>query len=278
MERLVEKERLIEKPVIWWILIIAAAAGLGGWYYWLTHQSALTPEAPVAQPAPQPVTPAPAPPAPPAIRNPIEPTAEGAALPGLDQSDAAMAEALGGVFGERALHGILNPDQLIHRIVATVDNLARSRASIETWPVKPTAGHFLAGHSGDSAVIGNENAGRYALYVRLAQTIDATKLAAAYIHFYPLFQQAYRDLGYPNGYFNDRLVEVIDDLLGAPDVPPPVKLIAPHAMFEYADPGLEARSAGQKIMIRIGPTDEAIVKAKLREIRNAVAHEKLPAP
>ena len=37
-----------------------------------------------------------------------------------------------------------------------------------------------------------------------------------YKQYYPLFQQAYVDLGYPEGYFNDRLVEVIDHLLATP--------------------------------------------------------------
>jgi hypothetical protein len=79
------------------------------------------------------------------------------------------------------------------------------------------------------------------------------------------------DLGYPNGYFNDRLVEVIDNLLAAPDVKGPVKLVVPHVLYEYADPDLQQRSAGQKLLIRMGPANAAKVKAKLREIRAKVA-------
>jgi Protein of unknown function (DUF3014) len=41
-------------------------------------------------------------------------------------------------------------------------------------------------------------------------------------------------------------------------------------MYEFADPALEARSAGQKIMIRMGSENAAKVKAKLREIRREV--------
>ena len=50
------------------------------------------------------------------------------------------------------------------------------------------------------------------------ESVDTGRLAALYVRFYPLFQQAYRDLGYPNGYFNDRLVEVIDHLLVTPEI------------------------------------------------------------
>ncbi|HUN93498.1 MAG TPA: DUF3014 domain-containing protein [Burkholderiaceae bacterium] len=271
-------ERLIEKPAVWWVLIIAAAGGLGGWYYWLQRQPAPAPVA-VAPPAPPaaPAAEAPPPAAAPAeapIQHPIEVPPAAAALPGLDQSDAAIAEALGGVFGAHALHGFLKPDQVIHRIVATLDNLPRARAVVDTWPVRPVGGRFVVAQNGDATYVGAENAARYATYAKIASTLDTGKLVAAYIRFYPLFQQAYRDLGYPHGYFNDRLVEVLDDLLAAPDVVPPVALVAPHAMFEYADPQLEARSAGQKIMMRIGGANEAMVKQKLREIRGAVAKEK----
>jgi hypothetical protein len=106
--------------------------------------------------------------------------------------------------------------------------------------------------------------------------MDTGKLVALYVRLYPLFQQAYRDLGYPDRYFNDRLVEVIDHLLATPSVPGPIKLAQPHVLYEFADPALEARSAGQKILIRIGPDNAARVKAKLRELRRQVTGRELP--
>lgn len=69
---------------------------------------------------------------------------------------------------------------------------------------------------------------------------------------YPLFQQVYRELGYANGNFNDRLVDAIDDLLAATVGQGPIRLIQPKVFYEYADPGLEQRSVGQKIMMRMG--------------------------
>jgi hypothetical protein len=38
-------------------------------------------------------------------------------------------------------------------------------------------------------------------------------------------------------------------------------------LFEFADPDLETRSAGQKILIRMGAENAVRVKAKLWEIR-----------
>ena len=103
---------------------------------------------------------------------------------------------------------------------------------------------------------------------------DPKALAVVYEHLYPLFQQSYEDLGYPGKYFNDRLVEVIDTLLQAPEITTPVALVQPKVFYEFADPELEARPAGQKLLIRMGPANERTLKAKLREFRAEIVKKK----
>ena len=115
------------------------------------------------------------------------------------------------------------------------------------------------------------NYARYAPFVRLAGTLQAEAVVAAYQRLYPLFQQAYEQLGYPDRYFNDRLIAAIDDLLAAPEIEGVVELTRPNVLYEFADPTLEARSAGQKIMIRIGPANARLLKGKLRELRALLA-------
>jgi hypothetical protein len=94
-----------------------------------------------------------------------------------------------------------------------------------------------------------------------------------YRQFYPLFQRAYEDLGYPKAYFNDRLIAVIDHLLAAPRTPALVKLTQPKVLYEFADPELQSRSSGQKILLRMGNENAARVKAKLRELRAELARK-----
>jgi hypothetical protein len=100
-----------------------------------------------------------------------------------------------------------------------------------------------------------------------------------------LFQQAYRELGYPHGYFNDRLIVAIDNLLSAPNAEPPIDLVAmQNGHYAFADPTWEALSVGQKLMIRIGPEHERELKAKLRSIRalllgkGPILHTPAPTP
>jgi hypothetical protein len=154
--------------------------------------------------------------------------------------------------------------------VVTVDNLPRKKTAVNLWPVKPMAGE-LAINGAEDVTLSEANFERYAALVSIASNADSKQLASMYRRYYPLFQEAYVDLGYPDGYFNDRLVEVIDHLLATPDVTGPIRLTQPGVFYQYADPSLEERSAGQKMLIRMGPKNAAAVKAKLRELRKEIA-------
>jgi hypothetical protein len=46
-----------------------------------------------------------------------------------------------------------------------------------------------------------------------------------------------------------------------------VHLVQPSVLYRYADERLEKLSAGQKLLIRMGPANAAVIKAKLREIQ-----------
>jgi hypothetical protein len=113
---------------------------------------------------------------------------------------------------------------------------------------------------------------RYTPYVKIAEAVDAKKLVGLYVRLYPLFQESYEKLGYPKKYFNDRLIVVLDNLLAAPNIKEPVKLVQPNVFYLYADPDLEKRSIGQRILMRTGSKNEAKIKAKLREINRTAAH------
>ena len=254
-----------------WLLILAIAATGGATVYFLHHNQA--PEQQAA--APKPETPAPADEA--LTRHPVPETgAEAGAepakpLPALKDSDAALQESLGQLFGPARLGELFVLKDMINRFVVTVDNLPRAKLPLRDMPTLPPPGKFLVNaQTGEGAVIAPENYKRYSEYVRLFTDMDAQKTVSLYFHFYPLFQEAYSNLGYKTAYFNDRLVAAIDDLLAAPEIKDPVQLVQPSVFYKYADPRLEALSSGQKIMLRIGADNAAKVKAKLRELRRAL--------
>jgi Protein of unknown function (DUF3014) len=120
-------------------------------------------------------------------------------------------------------------------------------------------------------VLNPRNAARYDSAVALFSQADPKALADTYRRYYPLLQQAYQDLGYPDGYFNDRLVEAIDDLLRAPEPAGPVILVQPKVLYEYEDAALEKLSSGQKLLLRMGVAHARAVKDKLRAVRALIA-------
>jgi len=255
----------LRKPVLGLIAVVILACAAILLYSWHAHRQAS--KAPAHAAASQvPV------PAAPAIQNPVPQTAPSAQpLPALADSDAPVHEALGGLIGAAAIDRLLKPDMLVRHLVVTIDNLSRKHAAAGQLPNRPVPGKFMAKGDDQHGTLDPDNYQRYTPYVQALQMVDVKSFASMYFHFYPLFQQAYQNLGYPNGYFNDRLVETIDNLLQTPDIKGGVALVRPNVMYQFADPMLENLSAGQKVLLRMGPENEAAVKAKLKELRAGIA-------
>jgi hypothetical protein len=254
------------------VLVALAAAAYWGWLEWQKRQGTAEPVAVAPAPGKQEAQPA----GPPPIQHPIAPTSE--PLPALADSDAAVTKALGDLVGAGRLADVFVPGNVVRKIVASVDNAGRQQLYTRNTPLKSPPSSFMVSGTGDARTINPRNSARYAIYAQVVEQVDAQKFGVAYQRYYPLFQQAYEELGYPGRYFNDRLVEVIDLLLATPDAPAAPTLVQPKVNFEYADPRLESLTAGQKALIRMGPTESARVKAKLREIRSAITAQPAQAP
>jgi hypothetical protein len=252
-----------QKKWIYYAVPIAVAVALAGaLYYGKRHKEQETapavaeaPIAPAAEEAP--------------AHHPIETPPSEEPLPTLEESDAPLQQSLREIFGN-TVDRYLIPKEIVRRFVVTVDNLPRKKTTVDRWPVKPLGGEFRTNGT-DEIVLSPANAERYKTVVQLFTSVDTQRLVALYKRFYPLMQQAYVDLGYPEGYFNNRLIEVIDHLLETPEVEGPIRLVQPGVFYEFADPSLESRSSGQKLLLRMGNDNAAAVKLKLREIRREIA-------
>jgi hypothetical protein len=178
------------------------------------------------------------------------------------------------LFGRTVADELFNQEQIVRRIVVTVDNLSQHALPPQYSPFKGVPGEFKVSGTGDDLTLGAENFPRYTSYIRAFTGADVSKAVAAYVRRYPLFQTAFRELG-TRGYFNDRLVAVIDDCLEAPEPPSlktPLKLTQTSVRYKFADEAIEALSACQRILLRIGPANAGSVKTKLREVREKVVH------
>ncbi len=255
------------------LLAVGAAVALG--YYWFNVRT-------------QPVEPPPVEPLdelveerrPPGPIHPLEPLGPGTRgerdlvpLPSLSDSDAWFRLELVNLFGQ-GLDDLLATDLVIESVVATIDNLPRSHVAERMRPVGRLSTNLIADTTeGEGLVLSPANFERYNGLVDMLALADMDEIGDAYRRYYPLLQEAYVALGYPNGYFNDRVVEVIDHLLETPEISGPVELVRPHVLYEYADPAIEALSSGQKLLIRMGPANAARVKNALTELRARITRE-----
>ena len=257
------------------ILLVLAVAG-AGWYF--RDELLPGPEPPTATPPallPAESTEDAAP------KHPIEPyvapdseAVELVPLPPLDDSDAYFLLSLIDVFGS-AIEPLLAKDAIIDRFVATIDNLPRDRVAEKIRPVGRLTEAFLvdAGGSNGPLYVSPENYRRYDPLMSKITSADIEAIVDTYRRFYPLLQQSYEQLGYPNAYFNDRVIEVIDHLLATPEVNERIRLVRPHVLYQFADPELEALSSGQKLLLRMGANNATSIKSILRELREQLAQQ-----
>jgi len=189
-------------------------------------------------------------------------------LPTLEESDTRIKAILAEFIGNDLVSKIFQQQGIIHRFVVTIDSLPANEIPMRYRLPPATPGTFrVEKQTADTFTIDPANYGRYEIYVQLLDKLDSEQFFKWYKHFYPLIQQDYDTLGYKNRYFNDRFVFAIDNLLQTPEVVGTIKLIQPNVFYKYSDPALKKLSAGQKILLRIGPDNMSIVKAKLTELR-----------
>jgi len=252
------------------LIVVALAAGA-----WLFRDTWMPSEAPTSAPAPREsaATP-PAKPLEPLF--PIEPLrqrdegGELMPLPPLNESDEYFELELLGIFGTR-LEALLVDDLLIERTVGSIDNLARGRVPERIRPLGRLPGSFLVEPAGeDRFLLSPRNFERYDALVTMFEDASPREMVETYRRFYPLLNQAYRMLGYPDGHFNDRVIEVIDLLLATPEPEDSVELVREHVLFAYADPDLEKLARGQKMLLRMGTENARRVKAVLSTLRDAL--------
>jgi hypothetical protein len=269
----------------WIVAVLLVLLGAAAYYSFRGDKTA-EPEIPVAapvavaQPEPEPETVV-TPPEPIPLPEATPPEFEEIPLPMLAESDPVALESLQDLVGDSPVSEYLASDNVVLRIVATVDALGSQQVPGTIQAVQAPQGGFLAVPDEEpETIIRNDegdivpqymldpaNYARYTPFVELLESADPEQLMETYRRHYPLIQEAYRMQGFPDQDFSERLLEVIDELLATPTVTEPVRLMKPEAYYLFVDPELEALTAGQKILLRMGPSNAERVKARLSEIR-----------
>jgi hypothetical protein len=206
--------------------------------------------------------------------------AENIVLPPIDESDPVVRELVGKLSSHPTVAAWLTTKGLIRNIAVVTVNIADGHTPSKQLQTIPPKGPFEASADTSGAVILPASYARYDTYADAVSGLDTRGTARLYATLKPRLQEAYRELGYPDGDFDEATKRAIVELLKTPVVQGPVALDRSSVSYTFADARLESLSAAQKQLLRMGPRNQKIIQDKLREIAPSLGIDpaSLPQP
>lgn len=189
----------------------------------------------------------------------------------IDESDNLVRDLAKSLTSHPKLVEWLLTDDLIRRFVAAVDNIANGQSPRKHIDFFAPEGEFEVIEREGLYIVDPKSYERYSLVADVFSSLNSHTCVNLYRRFYPVIQQAYRDLGYPDGNFHRALRSAINELLGVPIIEGDVMLEAKLLSFEMAVPELENLSPAQKHLFRMGPRNVRMIQTRLREMKSLLA-------
>jgi hypothetical protein len=242
----------------WGAAIVAVIAVAAGIWYFTSHR----------QPSPAPVAQAPVAPPAPAPERPEEPLvhAMDIDLPPLAQSDSIVRELVSRLSSHPTIAAWLTTKGLITNFTVVTLNIAEGRTPAKFLRPLAPRGRFRTTGSGEELLVDPRSYDRYNLHADAIAALDSVGTASLYLTLKPRINDAYRELGYPDGDFDRVLERAIGVLLQTPAVDQRVALHAKGVTYAYDDPTLESLSPAQKQFLRLGTRNGGAIRAKLEEV------------
>lgn len=174
----------------------------------------------------------------------------------------------------------LKINDLIRRITASVDNIADGISPRPHLKFLAPGKAFTVVKKREKLYLNPQSYRRYDLVADAFASLDANGAVRIFRELKPLFQEAYRELGYPNQDFQKTLIRAIKELLGTPIVEGDIVVEQAVMTYQMVDEDLEDLSDAQKNLLRMGPRNVRKIQNKLREMALAlgVQENQLPQP
>lgn len=209
-------------------------------------------------------------------------------LPELGASDEFLRRVAAGLSSRPGWVAWLATDELVRRFVRSVASVAAGSSPRDQLGFVAPEGSFRTRDAesggGDGAATADERTvidpasyRRYDGATAIFASLDTQGTARLYRQLLPLFEEAYRELGFPaSASFEMAMTRAFETLLAVPVPEGPVAVEPDGAeAWRFADRELEALSPAQKHLLRMGPENARRVQAKLRELGQAMD---LPTP
>ncbi|NOR15514.1 MAG: DUF3014 domain-containing protein [Candidatus Aminicenantes bacterium] len=188
-------------------------------------------------------------------------------LVALDESDSLVRDLVGPLSSHPELARWLVTQDVIRKFVAAVDNIANGHSPRQQIDFFNPQGEFSVREGASGFSVDAAAYTRYNVVADVFSSLDSKGTAQLYRQLSPSIQEAYKDLGYPEGKFHSTFMRAIDELLRVPVVAGDVMLEEKLKSFAMADVELEAMSQAQKHLFRMGPQNVRAIQSKLRELK-----------
>jgi hypothetical protein len=239
---------------------------------WPPEEESTAPPVTTALPAPPPVpviteleepavdpTPPPPPPPPPPVEE---------LLPRLEESDDAVRDAVGDIPLGTAGQQYLVPGNIIERSASLIYLMAQGDVPYRLLPVSRPKAAFPISDDGTQVVTDPAGFERYDALTQWLQSLDLESLLSSLEWFIPLFREAWSYYGEDPAAFDIAVVMTLDSVIATPEVDlSEARLIRKEAVWIFEDPAVEGLAPIQKQVLRMGPENAEIVKAKATEAR-----------
>lgn len=221
------------------------------------------------EPEPEPAPPPPPPPA--VVEEPApEPERPSIVVPPLDESDEPLRALLEGLSAHPRLADALATDGIARAFVTAVVAIANGESPAGTLRYLEPDERFAIAEREGMVVIDPASFERYTWITGVFSSLDAAGAAELYNQLEPLFNEAYREIGFPDGNFRDALDAAMNRIASTPVPEGYVEIRRGNVLWEFRDPALESLSPAQKHLLRMGPANARLVQSKIREVQAAL--------
>jgi DUF3014 family protein len=190
-------------------------------------------------------------------------------LPSIETSDAFLRELVSTLSKHPMIARLLATDGIVRNTALAVEQIGNGRTPAAPLKVlRPSSRLAIVGT--DSGKIDPRTFERWDAATASLVTISPTDAAQLYVNVKPLFDEAYRELGHPNGDFDASIVRAIEMLNDTPTVSGDPELLRRPGYYEHTDATLRSLPPVQKQFLLVGTENRQKILAWLKRFANAL--------
>lgn len=241
-----------------WVIVgagaVVAGAALALWWMSRAQPPAVMP-APTAASAP--------------AQSPRRPPRQPMELPALGDSDAMLRELAAALSRHPMLARLVATRGLVRSATLAVVQIGDGKTPVTSFEVlRPPSRLAIDGLTSGRVTAASFD--RWQSAVSALASIRPGDAAQVYVNVKPLFDEAYRELGFPEGDFDRAIVKAVRTLEATPASPAELVLERREGYFEHADRSFAGLQPVQKQLILLGPESRARVLGWVRQFADAL--------